>query len=96
MRHVDGDYARYYYSVSAAQSTASGLPRYDANGGWGSWSTGVLAAYDLSGNALDGGFAVIAIGAYSRMINEAKATPYTSLRGDADQWTGALGLAYTF
>lgn len=96
MRHVDDDYARYYYSVSPAQSAASGLPRYDANGGWESWSTGVLAAYDLSGNALDGGFAVIAIGAYSRMINEAKATPYTALRGDADQWTGALGLAYTF
>jgi outer membrane protein len=96
MRHVDDDYARYYYSVSPAQSAASGLPRFEADGGWESWSTGVLAAYDLSGNALDGGFAVIAIGAYSRMINEAKATPYTSLRGDADQWTGAVGLAYTF
>lgn len=96
MRHVDGDFARYYYSVSPAQSLASGLPRFDARGGWESWSTGVLAAYDLNGNALDGGFALIVIGAYSRMMNDARVTPYTSLRGDADQWTSGLGLAYTF
>jgi outer membrane scaffolding protein for murein synthesis (MipA/OmpV family) len=95
-RHVDDDYARYYYSVSPAQSAASGLPRFDADGGWESWSLGLFAGYDLNGNALDGGFALIAIGAYSRMINDAKATPYTSLRGQADQWTGALGIAYTF
>ncbi len=96
MRHVDDDFARYYYSVSPAQSTASGLPRFDADGGWESWSLGMLAGYDLSGNALDGGFSVIAIGAYSRMIGDAADTPYTSLRGDADQWTAALGIAYTF
>lgn len=96
VRHVDDDYARYYYSVSPAQSAASGLPGFAADGGWESWSTGLFAAYDLNGNALDGGFAVIAIGAYSRMTGDAASTPYTSLRGDADQWTGALGLAYTF
>lgn len=96
LKHVDDDYARYYYSVSPAQGTASGLPRFDAKGGWESWSLGMLAGYDLNGNALDGGFAVFVIGAYSRLMNDAAATPYTSLRGDADQWTGALGLGYTF
>jgi outer membrane protein len=96
LRHVDGDYARYYYSVSPAQSAASGLPRFDAHGGWESWSLGALVAHDLNGNALDGGFSVVAIGAYSRMINDSAATPYTALRGDADQWTGLFGLAYTF
>lgn len=96
LKHVDDDYARYYYSVSPEQSAASGLPLYDADGGWESWSIGAFAGYDLNGNALDGGFAVFVIGAYSRLMNEAKATPYTSLRGDADQWTAALGLGYTF
>ena len=96
LKHVDDDYARYYYSVSPAQNAVSGLPLYDAKGGWESWSLGTFAGYDLNGNALDGGFAVFFIGAYSRLMNDAKATPYTSLRGDADQWTGALGLAYTF
>jgi MipA family protein len=96
VRHVDDDYARYYYSVSPAQASASGLPQFAAKGGWESWSVGMLAGYDLNGNALDGGFAVIAIGAYSRMINDAAATPYTSQRGDADQWMIGIGLGYTF
>ena len=95
-RHVDDDYADYYYSVSPAQNLASGLPLYQADGGWESWSVGMLAGYDLNGNALDGGLALIALGSYSRMINDASRTPYTSLRGDADQWTVAFGVGYTF
>ena len=95
MKHVDDDFARYYYSVSPAQSTASGLPRFDAKGGWESWSLGLLGGYDLNGNALDGGFAVFALANYSRLMNDAKATPYTSLRGDSDQWTLGLGLGHT-
>lgn len=95
-RHADDDYADYYYSVSPAQNLASGLPQYQAKGGWESWSVGMLAGYDLNGNALDGGFALIALGSYSRMVNDARRTPYTSLRGDADQWMAALGVAYTF
>lgn len=95
-RHVDDDYADYYYSVSPGQNLKSGLPLYQAKGGWESWSVGMLAGYDLNGNALDGGLALIAIGSYSRMINDAKRTPYTSIRGDADQWMMALGVGYTF
>ena len=95
-RHVDDDYADYYYSVSPAQSVASGLPEYQADGGWDSWSVGLFGGYDLNGNALDGGFAVFVLGAYSRMLNDARTTPYTSLRGDAGQWTAGAGLAYTF
>lgn len=95
-RHVDSDYARYYYSVSPAQSAASGLPGFAAHGGWDSWNAGLLGGYDLSGNALDGGFAIFVLGNYGRMMNDGKRTPYTSLRGDADQWTVGAGLGYTF
>lgn len=95
-RNVDDDFAGYYYSVSPAQNLASGLPPFQAKGGWDSWSVGMLAAYDLNGNALDGGLALIALGSYSRMLNDASRTPYTSMRGDADQWMGALGVGYTF
>ncbi len=95
-RHVDDDFGRYYYTVSPAQSAASGLPRYDGGGGWDSWSLGMLAGYDLNNNALDGGLAVFALGGYSRMMGYGKNTPYTSLRGDADQWTVGAGIGYTF
>lgn len=95
-RHVDDDYARYYYSVTPAQSAASGLPEYNAKGGWDKLGLGALVAWDLSGDLRDGGFAVLGIASYSRMLNDGKTTPFTSLRGDPDQWMGGLGLAYTF
>lgn len=95
-RHVDDDYARYYYSVTPAQSAASGLPVYGARGGWDSVNAGILVGWDLSGDLRDGGLALFAIGNYTRMLNDAKDTPYTSVRGDADQWLGGAGVAYTF
>lgn len=93
---VDGDQARYYFDVSASQAAASGLPPYRARAGWTSAHAGFLGGYDLDGNLLDGGFAVFAIGSYSRLMNDARRTPYTALRGDADQWLAGIGLGYTF
>lgn len=95
-RHVDDDYADYYYDVTPAQSAASGLPVYDADGGWDSVNVSLFGGYDLSGNALDGGFAVFGLASYGRMLGDAKRTPYTSLRGDAGQWTVGAGIGYTF
>lgn len=94
--HADDDYGRYYYSVTPAQSAASGLPQYQADGGWDSVSAGMLVGWDLSGDLRDGGWAVFAIGSYSRMLGDGRRTPYTAQRGDADQWLGGAGVAYTF
>jgi MipA family protein len=96
LKHVDADYARYYFSVSPEQATASGLPRFDAKSGLESWGLGMLAGYDLNGNAMDGGMSLFALTSYSRLLGDARKTPYTSLRGTPDQWTLALGLGYTF
>lgn len=95
-RHVDDDFARYYYSVNPAQSMASGLPLYNAKGGWDSVNTSLLMAYDLSGDVRDGGLSVFGVANYSRMLNDGKDTPFTSLRGSADQWVFGAGVAYTF
>ena len=95
-KHVDDDYADYYYTVSADQSTASGLPQFDAKGGWASVGAGFLAGYDLDGNLLNGGAALFLLGSYSRLLDDAKRTPFTSIRGDADQWLIGAGLGYTF
>lgn len=95
-RHVDDDYARYYYSVTPAQSAASGLSEYQARGGWDSATAGLLVGWDISGDMRDGGFALFSLASYSRMLNDAADTPYTSARGDADQWLVGGGVAYTF
>ena len=56
----------------------------------------MLAGYDLSGNALDGGFSIFALGSFSKLLNDAKHNPYTAIRGSDSQWTLAGGVGYTF
>lgn len=93
---VDDDYAQFYYGVDAAGSAASGLPVFDAGGGFKAVSANLVGAYDLSGNALDGGWSVFGLLGYSRLREAAAATPITAIRGDANQGRAALGLSYTF
>lgn len=93
---VDGDFADYYFSVDAVGSAASGLPRYTAGGGLKSIGTSALLGYDLSGSALDGGWGVFVLASYSRLQGDAADSPIVSIRGDADQYFGGLGLTYTF
>ena len=90
--YVDDDYADYYYSVPAGGA----LPAYQADGGWDRVGVNLLTGVDLDGNLANGGLALIAMGGYSRMLGDGKRTPFTSIRGDADQWMGALGIGYTF
>ncbi|MFT4057151.1 MAG: MipA/OmpV family protein [Novosphingobium sp.] len=96
VRHVDDKFANYYYSVTPLQSAASGLPQYGAKGGWDSTNASMLLAYDLSGDVRDGGLSVFGVANYSRMLNDGKRTPFTSLRGDPNQWIVGAGVAYTF
>jgi outer membrane scaffolding protein for murein synthesis (MipA/OmpV family) len=95
-RHVDDDYASYYYSVTPEQSSRSGLPVYGAKGGWDSASVTLLTGYSLAGDMRKGGWAVFGVANYSKMLNDGKDTPFTSIRGDADQWGFGAGIAYTF
>ncbi len=94
--HVDGNYADTYFSIDAAGSTASGLPVFDADGGWKSYGASLLGGYDLSGDARDGGWGVFGLVSYSKLTGDAKRSPVTSIRGDSDQWFLAGGISYTF
>jgi outer membrane scaffolding protein for murein synthesis (MipA/OmpV family) len=95
--HGDGDFLDYYYSVSAAQALASGLPAFDPDGGgWTEAGGNLLLGFDLDGNLENGGLALVVVAGYTRMLGDAERSPFTSVRGDADQWGGALGLGYTF
>jgi len=94
--HVDDDYARYYFSVTPADSLASGLPVYAARSGWKSATIALLGGLDLDGDLTNGGFAVFAGATYSRLLGNFKRAPIVSLRGSPDQFVGAIGIGYTF
>ncbi len=94
--HGDDDFMDYYYSVSPGQSAASGLPRYTADSGWTKAGVTLLTGFDFDGDLTNGGLAAVLVGGYSRMLGDAKRTPYTSIRGSADQWFTAVGIGYTF
>lgn len=98
-RHVDDDYAEYYYSVPVAPVTvapADALPVFAAEGGFDKAGATVLVGLDFDGDITNGGFAGFAIGGYSRMLGDGKDTPYTAIRGSADQWFLGAGIGYTF
>jgi MipA family protein len=90
-----GKYADYYYSIGPAASLASGLPVYDADGGFKNWRLGLLVNQSVSGD-LTHGISLFATGSYSHLASDFKDSPIVDLRGSASQWLGAVGLAYTF
>jgi MipA family protein len=93
---VDHKYATYNYAIDAEESAASGLAPYSARGGFKEWNLGAFTAVDLSGNFLDGGFAIGGGVQYSRLQGSGAETPITSVRGKRGQWFFGAGLGYTF
>lgn len=94
--HVDDNFADTYFSIDAAGSAASGLPTFTADSGWKSYGASFLGGVDLSGDARDGGWGTFGLVSYTKLTGDAKRSPVTSIRGDADQWFIAAGVSYTF
>jgi MipA family protein len=94
---VSNKFADYYYSISPADSVATGgaLLPFNASGGMKNWKAGLLLNQSITGNLLHG-FSVFGLGQYSRLVGDFKRSPIVSQRGSASQWIGALGLAYTW
>jgi outer membrane scaffolding protein for murein synthesis (MipA/OmpV family) len=95
-QYADTDFKDYYYSVSPAQSAASGLPVFIADKGWYKAGASAAVGFDLDGDIENGGFVVGLLVGYSRMLGDARRTPYTSIRGSADQFYAATGIGYIF
>ena len=92
---VERGYAQTYYSVSAAQSVASGLPIYTAGAGLKNWTLGAIGSYSLTGDLLHG-VKIVGGGTYGRMEGDVARSPLVAIAGSRDQWLGTIGLAYTF
>ncbi|MCZ8370095.1 MAG: MipA/OmpV family protein [Porphyrobacter sp.] len=93
---VDDNFADYYFTVSPAQASATGLAQYRADGGLNRVGTTAILAYDLDRNPLNGGWSLTGVGGYSRLVGDSADTPYTSVRGDANQFILGAGVAFTF
>jgi outer membrane scaffolding protein for murein synthesis (MipA/OmpV family) len=92
---VGGGYADAYYSITPADSLASGLRSFDADGGFKGWKAGLLANQSLTGD-LTHGLSLFGTAGYSRLAGDFKRSPIVADRGSASQWFGAIGLGYTF
>ena len=88
-------YADYYYSISPADTLASGLRSFDADGGYKGWKLGLLGNYALSGD-LTRGLSLFATGSYGRLSGDFRRSPIVDDRGSATQWFAATGVGYTF
>jgi outer membrane scaffolding protein for murein synthesis (MipA/OmpV family) len=96
MEIVTDRFADYYFTVTPAQSTASGLAEFRAEGGLNRIGTTAILSYDLDRNPLNGGWSLTGVGGWSRMLGDGADTPYTAVRGDADQFILGAGVAFTF
>lgn len=94
---VSKRFADYYFSIGPGDSAATGgaLPVFDAKGGMKNWKASVLLNQSITGDLLRG-FSVFGLGQYSRLVGDFKRSPIVAQRGSANQWVGALGLAYTW
>jgi len=96
---ADGDFHDYYFAVSPAQELATGgaVTAFDPDGG-GLVNLGstLLVGFDLDGDVRNGGWGLVTILGYSRVMGDARRTPLTAARGTADQFFGAFGVGYTF
>jgi MipA family protein len=92
---VSDRFADYYFSITPADSLASGLPVFDADGGMKDFKLGLLLNQSITGD-LTGGLSLFGMVNYSRLRGDFRDSPIVSDRGSASQWLVATGLAYTF
>lgn len=95
----EGKVQDYYFRVTPEQSLATGglLPAFEPDGGGFTRVGGtLLLAYDLSGDLTDGGWGVFGVAGYSRVLGDAARSPFTSVRGSANQLLFGAGVGYVF
>ena len=81
-----------YFSITQAQSIASGLPVYNAGGGLQAVGAGTQVKYRI-----DSTWATYGIVEYDKLVGATASSPIvTGPGGSTNQWTLGLGLTYSF
>lgn len=87
----DDSYASTFFDVSAAQSAASGISEYDADGGIMSYGLHASAYVPLNQNVALVGFA-----AFDQLTGDVGDSSIVQERGSDEQTTAGFVLSYTF
>lgn len=87
----DDSYASTFFDVSAAQSAASGISEYDANGGLISYGLHASAYVPLNQNV-----ALVSFAAFDQLTADVGDSSIVQERGSQEQVTAGLVLNYTF
>ena len=80
-----------YFSITGAQSAASGLPVYNAPGGLRSYGAGVQTRYEWSAQ-----WASHVFTEYDRLAGPVANSPLVIQRGSPNQFVSGVGLTYSF
>lgn len=93
--YAERGYAHAYFDIDGTQSAHSGLPVYTAQGGWKSYTLGVIGTQAITGDLLHG-FKLVEGITYKRLLNDFADSPVVSVAGSKSQVQAIAGLAYTF
>ncbi len=81
-----------YFSVTPTQSAASGLPIYNASGGWQAVGAGTQMKYHFNQE-----WATYGLIEYDKLIGSTASSPIvTGPGGSTNQWTFGVGFTYSF
>lgn len=89
--YVDDAYAETYFSVTPAGSAASGLSRFTAQAGLKDVGLSLTTSYQVTDN-----WGIVGYASYRRLLGDFADSPVVSRNGSADQFSGGLGIAYSF
>jgi outer membrane scaffolding protein for murein synthesis (MipA/OmpV family) len=95
--YVGRGFGSYYYDIGADEAAASGLRPYDGAGraGWKDWNLSATAVHSVTG-MLTHGVGLFATVGYQHILGAYRRSPLVEDIGDANQWSGAIGVEYSF
>ncbi|MEM1151775.1 MAG: MipA/OmpV family protein [Pseudomonadota bacterium] len=87
----DGSFNDSFFSVDAPGSAASGLPVFDADGGFYSAGLSLTGSYQVTQR-----WGVLGIVQVDRLVGDASNTPIVTQEGSETQVFGGLAISYSF
>ena len=90
-RISDDNYQDSYFSVTPAVAAVTGLPAYDAGGGF--HAVGVVAGLTYM---LDRNWGLYGYAGYDRLVGDAADSPIVRTYGSRNQYSAGLGIFYSF